>query len=360
VEAEANLSGGQKSNLLIAEAMARRGHDVRLAYVDVHPWPSLRSPRRFARRLSSELRNLGRPRHFFHSDQIQLIPVRRSRIEAHDLPDADFVIGTWWETMEWIAAWPPSKGRKAYFVRHYELHGGDPERVKATYRMPYTKLVTSSWLRRILEDEFGERDLVMVPNGVDWTQFDSVPREKQARPTVGFMTSDKRFKATDVALAAVRHAQRAEPALRAVSFGTSPPPRHHGVRDLEFHLRPERDRVADLYRSVDGWMIASEAEGFGMPGLEAAACRCPVVSTRCGGPEDYVVDGETGYLVGVGDASGLAEGLLDVVRLAPDRWRAMSEASYRQARRFDWDRSAERLEQALLERLERPLLERRA
>ena len=85
-----------------------------------------------------------------------------------------------------------------------------------------------------------------------------------------------------------------------------------------------------------------------MAGLEAAACRCPLVCTRCGGPEDYVEEGINGHLVHVGDANGMAERILTVLSLDDLEWRAMGEASYAIAKRFDWDRSAEVLEAALL------------
>ena len=41
----------------------------------------------------------------------------------------------------------------------------------------------------------------------------------------------------------------------------------------------------------------------------------PVVSTRCGGPEDYVIDGETGFLIDI-DGGQLADA---VERLIGDR-----------------------------------------
>ncbi len=85
-----------------------------------------------------------------------------------------------------------------------------------------------------------------------------------------------------------------------------------------------------------------------MPGLEAAACHCPIVSTRCGGSEDYVEDGESGRPVPVGDVEAMADAILEVLDLSDSDWGRMSEASYSIAQRFDWDRSAEILEDALL------------
>ena len=39
-----------------------------------------------------------------------------------------------------------------------------------------------------------------------------------------------------------------------------------------------------------------------VPGIEAMACHCPIVSTKCGGPADFVRDDDNGYLVEIGDA----------------------------------------------------------
>lgn len=59
-------------------------------------------------------------------------------------------------------------------------------------------------------------------------------------------------------------------------------------------------RVDDLIgqlRNSSLFVLPSDQEGLGIAGLEAMSTGLPVVATKCGGPEDYVVDQENGRLV---------------------------------------------------------------
>lgn len=58
-----------------------------------------------------------------------------------------------------------------------------------------------------------------------------------------------------------------------------------------------RDELILKLQQTDVFIIPSYQEGLCIAGLEAMACGCPVVSTKCGGPSDYIVDSKNGYLV---------------------------------------------------------------
>ena len=80
-----------------------------------------------------------------------------------------------------------------------------------------------------------------------------------------------------------------------------------GIRDvIEFREDVPIDELASLYRNAALFVLPSNEEGLGIVLLEAMASGTPVVSTRCGGPETIIVDGETGFLTPVGDAQALA------------------------------------------------------
>lgn len=55
--------------------------------------------------------------------------------------------------------------------------------------------------------------------------------------------------------------------------------------------------LSELLQTFDVFVIPSHQEGLCISALEAMACGVPVVSTYCGGPEEFVITGETGYLV---------------------------------------------------------------
>ena len=101
------------------------------------------------------------------------------------------------------------------------------------------------------------------------------------------------------------------------------------------------------------WLSASRLEGFGLPALEAMACRTPLVSTRYGGPMDFVRDGENGFLVDVDDPAGLAERALQVLRLPEPEWRRMSDAAHATGHALTWAQSARLFEKGLVRAVER-------
>lgn len=73
--------------------------------------------------------------------------------------------------------------------------------------------------------------------------------------------------------------------------------------------------LKQLLQSLDIFVLPSHQEGLCISALEAMACGCPVVSTRCGGPEEFVRNDETGYLVGF-DAAEMADA---IQRIGNDR-----------------------------------------
>ena len=347
-----SLAGGVKSNRLIAEAMVRRGHRVNIVYVDLPPqMPPIWRVRTFIRYWIKRYRNRKQPHHFEKSTA-NLIPVRRRPIIEADAPDADVTIATWWETAHWIKGWSHRKGLKAYFIRHHELHGGDTESVRQTYLLPFKKLVIATWLKRIMEEEYADENSALIPNGVDWNQFNFQPRSKQSVPTVGMLYGIVEWKGATTAFEALRIAQKEIPELKVVCFGAQPvKPEHRPPANFDYHFRPAQDLIPKLYKQTDCWLLPSTLEGFGMPGIEAAACGCPVVSTRCGGPEDYIKDGHNGFLVNVGDAQAMAEKIVQVLTMDEQKWRQMSSNSASYVKPFDWERSALLLEKTLMDEI---------
>lgn len=348
---EANLSGGVKSNRLIAEAMMRRGHVVNLFLPQEtgKAWPMPWRIRQFSKRIKHEIESRSRPSHHLMVSSVPITAVDGDTVLARHLPDADIVIGTWWRTMEWLRDYPASKGKHAYFIRHHELFGGPKDRVVATYKQASIKLVIARWLQRVMAQDYGDANSILVPNGVDHAQFGAEPRQKNAVPTIGFMYGGPvTWKDAATAIAAIELVQKELPNTRVVSFGGHQwLPEHRRPANLEYHYKPAQALIPQLYRKCDVWLMPSTSEGFGMPGIEAAACRCPVVSTLCGGPEDYVVNGITGHLVPVADPQAMAAAALSVLGLSASQWLAMSDAAQRKANEFDWDASAKLLESGL-------------
>ena len=68
-------------------------------------------------------------------------------------------------------------------------------------------------------------------------------------------------------------------------------------------------KINELYNvlcSSDLFLLPSEKESFGLAALEAMAARVPVISSNAGGIPEVNIDGETGFVLPVGDVEGMA------------------------------------------------------
>lgn len=96
----------------------------------------------------------------------------------------------------------------------------------------------------------------------------------------------------------------------------------------------KQDAIEELLAVSDLFLLPSASESFGLAALEAMACQVPVISSDVGGIPEVNIDGQTGYLSGVGMVDKMAE---DALRILKDdkilgRFRA---AALAQAARFD-------------------------
>jgi glycosyltransferase involved in cell wall biosynthesis len=348
-----NLSGGTRVIATYADRLRARGHDV-LVLAGRPPRPGLRGMTHRALRGERFWEGRRKPSHFDDMETELRLAARPGPVTAADIPQADAIVATWWRTAVTVAGLPPSRGAKFYLVQHHEVHESQPEQeVRASYRLPLHKVTVSRWLADMMRDEYGDPDVTLIRNSVDLEHFQSPPRERGQPPTVGFMYSPRPYKGVPVILQAIERARARVPDLRVVSFGERVAAGQESLLEgVRFVLRPDQAAIPGLYGQCDAWMFGSSLEGFGLPILEAMACRCPVVATRAGCAPDVIEDGVNGYLAPIGDAQTLGDRLADLLSLPPAAWRRMSDAANATVREHSWDDAAAAFE-ACLDRIVR-------
>ena len=346
---ELNLTGGLRVVSIYAEYLAQYGHKVTVVSPGKKP-PNLKQKIKSVLNWKGYKFRSGFDSIFFENSHYDVKVLNKHRpVRSADVPDADIVIATFWNTAEWIAEFPEIKGKKVYFIQHHEIHIGPIERVEATYRLPFYKVTIANWLVSLMEKEYASANAYLVPNSVDHETFYADARTKQAVPTIGFLFSETAFKGVDVALNVIQNLKKQIPELRVLAFGHSTPDVMNLPDYIEFSLNPEQYEIRMLYQQCDLWLCCSTFEGFGLTILEAMACRTPAISTKCGGPEDIITENVNGYLCDVNDVNALTDAAYKMLSFKDNEWQNFSDQAYKFAKQYTWDEAAKSFENALLQ-----------
>lgn len=342
----ANLSGGVRIVAEHARMLHERGHTVTVA-ASVRRQPGVKD------RMKALLRGRPMPRRMSTASHLdgaafRVITTDRPRaVTADDVPDADLILATWWETAEWVAGMPDSKGVKVNFLQGYEAHPWLPkDRVDAVWRIPMRKIVVSHWLDGIARNQFGDATAILVPNGLDTGHFRFVERGPSGARVVGAVATTTSCKRFPLAAEVVRRLQGRGVGCVFAGFGADMSREAWMPRGSRFEVTPAQTRIAEIYASCDCWLFTSDKEGYGLPILEAMACGTPVVATAAGAAPELLASGG-GKLVDSDDPEVLADAVETILNLDDASWRAMSRAARAEAEKHSWDRIGNLMEEAL-------------
>ena len=177
--------------------------------------------------------------------------------------------------------------------------------------------------------EVDDRRLLVIRNGIELSRFHPAPaaRDRVRRElgieagawvigTVGRIAVEKNHALLLRAMAPLLgHTTRLViagdgPLLRSMTELAS----ELGVTRF-VHLLGARRDVPDVLNALDTFVLSSNTEGLPLVVLEAMATGVPVLSTRVGGVPTVLDEGQTGFLVPVGDAAAMRD---RVARLRDD------------------------------------------
>ncbi len=345
--------GGLKVVYEYANGLAEEGHKVTVVHAPYRRFGEISGGRQMRCGAVYLARRLGwgggfRPEAWFRcSPRVRLLWV--PSLHPRRLPPADAVFATAWETAEWVAAYPPTLGKKYYLIQHLESHfrNTEEQRVLATWKLPLTKIVIARWLLETAH-ALGE-EAQYLPNGLDFEAFglDRAIAERNPKSLLMLYHTEE-WKGSNVGLQAINLAKERVPNLRATLFGLPPRPPDLPAW-IGYHRNPYPKELRQLYNDAAIFVGPSLAEGWPLPPAEAAQCGAALCLTDIGGHREYARQGETALLSPPGDAEAMAENILRLVE-QPELRLSLAQNAHNFIQQFTWQRAVT----SILEVLRRP------
>lgn len=214
------------------------------------------------------------------------------------------------------------------------------------------KVVVNTNIMRMKVSEYYGIDLdkiSIIPNGVDLSEFNNLSNSLvlEGDPAILNISSASWLKGFDIVVEAVAQLKSEFPNLRLHLVSDCSETyylemlRRHGVEEyFVFHRTIPHSRIPYYLNAADVCVFASRFEGFGITLIEAMASGTPVVASDIDAFREILSNGKNGSLFKMGDASALANA---IVNLHNDHKlkESLSSNALKSAVRYDWDNIAD-------------------
>lgn len=280
------------------------GLPVIFSAIDIGPWGGVM----VLARLVEEICALGinaQLMHSVHHRHSIKMPFSPRRIASNQwktsLPENAVVLATNW----WSASFLPEKREgliSASYLQDCESRfvnkdgkSNLTEPVCDRYLARKHKIANSPWVVDAVREDHGVEDMPWIPIGLDLDKFYPEPKGQGPIRILAMhrpVTPRRGHKRLKRLYEDLRHAYGTKVQLEV--FGETKPA--CGAEDVH-HGWLSEDEVAEVTRGADIFIEPSDFQGWGLPGHQALACGCALVSTACGGPEAYLTHEENGLMV---------------------------------------------------------------
>lgn len=205
--------------------------------------------------------------------------------------------------------------------------------------------VSKSLVEDTLEHFQVKREVLMIPNFIDFDRFNKKPKEhfkKAIAPNnekILVHTSNfRKVKRVDDVIRLFHIVQRKIPSkLLLIGDGPERSNIEKTCRELKVcdkvTFLGKQEAIEEILSVCDLFILPSERESFGLSALEAMACEVPVISTNVGGLAEVNIHGKTGYTSEIGNYEEMAQFALDLLQ-NEGKMETFRRAALEQAKKF--------------------------
>lgn len=327
------IAGGVMVLVNYAHYLSLRGHEVTVLAVNPVGWR--RGLANFLKQKPAWMRDM--------KFKIKRIPA----LEEKYFPGADILLVTAAQQAGKIEKFSERAGKKVNLVQHDErLYHGDPGEVALAYSLPHRYIAVSTWVKETLERDFNQAAELLL-NPIDRNVFHPYgdAAENRGGTRVLMLHHTYAWKGTEEGIKIFNELKEKYPDIKLVMYGA----RQNEVACDEYYFKPVGRETAKIFSGCDIFLCPSWDEGFGLPSIEAMACRCALATYDNGGSRDYAFDGQTALVARRRDTAELKNKLEMLVKDAGLR-KKIADSGYQFMQKWPtWEEQTEKLEQILKE-----------
>ena len=211
-------------------------------------------------------------------------------------------------------------------------------------------LCVSSAIKKILEQDLGYKNFVVIHDGIDINRFSKPPSGKLRKVLgvdqsclligcVAALAPHKDYFTLIKSISLLKKSLKQPFKVAIIGTGSLLSRLENEIKRLNLKdsisILGQRHDVPELLADLDLFLLTSKEEGLCQTLLEAMAAKVPIVATRAGGIPEIIEDQKNGLLADVGHTQDLAKHIKYLLKnppisklLAQEGWKKVQNFSY--------------------------------